>query len=71
MGNNRYRSGEFSGQWTAVKEQTNSNRIVSGALELSGTELSSEIVIMRLKPNAHSSERKDCDNCGLISRDHQ
>lgn len=44
MGNNRYRSGEFSGQWTAVKEQTNSNRIVSGALELSGTELSSEMV---------------------------
>ena len=32
MGNNRYRSGEFSGQWTAVKEQTNSNRIVSEPL---------------------------------------
>ncbi len=44
MGNNRYRTGELSGQWSAVTEQTTGNRIVSGALELSGTELSSEMV---------------------------
>lgn len=44
MGNNRYRTGELSGQWSVVTDQTTGNRIVSGALELSGTELSSEMV---------------------------